>query len=122
VKPMSENADAHNVDYTGDEAEKRLVLCVPCRQYHPLDRAGQPTCDHSLADAKDVSHLDALTWAYIRLHAYRQELERDELRVSEAMIKSKITSIVADLAFAGEDVPEPDQIANAIERRVKADE
>lgn len=119
VTDGGENTE-HDIDYTGDDAEERLVLCVPCRQYQPLTREGHPECEHSISDAKDISQLDGLTWAYIRLHAYRQELERDKTRGSEAVIQSNIMSLVSDLAFSGEDVPEPDEMATVIERRVEA--
>lgn len=110
----------HDVDYTGDDAESRLLLCVPCRQYQPLDRDGHPECDHSISEAKDISNLDDLTWAYIRLRAYRQELEREPTRGSEAMLKSNVMSLVSDLVFAGEDVPDPENIDDVIQRRADA--
>jgi hypothetical protein len=109
-----------DVDYTGDDAEDRLILCVPCRRYQPLQRDGQPECEHDISAAKDISHLDNLTWAYIRLHAYRRELERDEPRGSEGMLKAELSSLVADLVFADEDVPEPGEMADVIERRVES--
>ena len=110
----------HDIDYTGDDAEERLVLCVPCRRYRPLTRDGHPECEHSISDAKDISHLDGLMWAYIRLHAYRQELERDKTRCSETVLKVNIMSLVSDLAVSGEDIPEADELATVIERRVNA--
>jgi|AntDeeMetagen681_2_1112603.scaffolds.fasta_scaffold28165_2 hypothetical protein len=117
---MSESAadDQHDVDFTGDEAEERAILCVPCRQYQQLNTDGYPECEHTISESKDISHLDALTWAYIRLRAYRRELEADEPFGSKAVLKSNIMSLVSDLAFAGEDVPEPDDIDSVIERRV----
>ena len=110
----------HEIDYTGDAAEQRLVLCVPCRRYRPLTRDGHPECDHSISEAKDISHLDGLTWAYIRLYANRQEMERDETRANQIILRSNIMSLVSDLAASGEDVPAPHEMAAVIERRVEA--
>jgi len=109
----------HDIDYTGDDAEERLVLCVPCRRYRPLTRDGHPECEHSISDAKDISHLNGLTWAYIRLHANRQELGRDESRGNEAVLVSNITSLISDLAVSGEDIPAPHEMVTVIERRIK---
>ena len=47
-------------DYVGDAAEERAILCVACRQYHPLTREGVPECEHTLAEAKDIS--EAYMW------------------------------------------------------------
>jgi hypothetical protein len=110
----------YDIDYTGDDAEQRLVLCVPCRRYRPLTRDGHPECDHSISEATDIGHLDGLTWAYIRIHANAQELEREETRGDQAILRSNITSLVSDLAVSGEDVPAPDEMATVIERRVNA--
>jgi len=110
--------EQHDVDFTGDEAEERAILCVPCREYQPLNTEGHPECEHTISEAKDISHLDGLTWAYIRLRAYRQELEADDPFGSEAVIKSNVMSLVSDLVFAGEDVPDPADIDSVIERRV----
>jgi len=115
---MPEHEEQHDVDFTGEEAEERAILCVPCREYQPLNTEGHPECEHTISEAKDISHLDALTWAYIRLRAYRQELEADEPFGSEAMLKSNVMSLVTDLVFANEDVPEPDEIDGVIERRL----
>lgn len=110
----------HDIDYTGDEAEERLILCVPCRCHQPLNRDGHPVCEHTIFEAKDISDLGGLDWAYVRLHAYRQELEREPTRGSEAMLKSNVMSLVSDLAFSGEEVPDPDEIGDVLDRRLSA--
>lgn len=119
--PENETAnreEQHGVDYTGEDAEERAILCVPCRQYQQLNTDGHPVCDHEIGEAKDISHLDDLTWAYIRLRAYRHELMADDPFGSEPLLKSNIGSLVMDLVFADEDVPDPDEIDVVIERRV----
>lgn len=115
---MTDAESEHDVDYTGEEAENKLVLCVPCRQYRPLTSDGHPECSHTIDEAKDISHLDALDWAYVRLHAYRQELARDEPRASELVLRSNIGSLVGDLVWADEEVPEPEEMADVLDRRL----
>lgn len=118
---MSDSGDQHDVDFTGDDAEERLVLCVPCRQYQPLNRDGQPTCEHTIAEAKDISDLDGLDWAYIRLHAYRSELDRnDDPRGDEVVLQANIRSLIFDLVMADEEVPEPDEMEDVLDRRLEA--
>lgn len=108
----------HDVDFVGDEAEERCVLCVPCRQYRQLNREGHPGCEHNISQAKDISELDALDWAYIRLYAYQTELEREEPRGREMVLRANIISLAADLAFADEEVPPPEELGDVIEQRL----
>lgn len=117
---MTEGPEEHDVDFTGDEAEERCIICVPCRQYRQLGRDGHPTCEHTISEAKDISDLDALDWAYVRLHAYRQELEREEPRGSEALLQSNLISLVSDLVWADEEVPDPDEMGDVLDRRLSA--
>ena len=107
-------------DYVGDAAEKRAILCVPCRQYRPLTRDGVPECEHTLAEAKDISDLTDLDWAYVRLHAHRQELDKDEPWGERHVHQSAVMSLVSDLVFADEEVPDPEDMAAVLDRRIDA--
>ena len=114
-------SDEHNadIDYTGDEAEGRLILCSRCCQYQPLCRDGHPECTHTISDAKDISDLDGLDWAYVRLRAYRSELHRDGgSRGQKHVLQSNIASLVWDLISAGEEVPDPDEIDSVLAERL----
>lgn len=110
----------HDVDFTGDEAAERCILCVPCRQYQQLNRDGEPVCEHTITEAKDISELNGLDWAYVRLHAYRQEAERDNPRGSEVVLRSNICSLVTDLVMADEEVPEPDEMSDFLDNRLES--
>ena len=108
---MSDGTDQHDGGplYTGDEAEKRCLLCVQCERYVELDRDGQPLCEHDDETARTVGHLTGAEWANIRLRANKRELDREDgPRGNEAVLQSNVLSLVSDLAMAGEleDPPE----------------
>lgn len=97
---MATDSDDVEPDFTGDDAEARCILCAQCHRYQPLDRDGQPTCDHSLAEAQDISDLSGEEWAMVRHDAYIAELERDEPRGARSFLVSELTSLMWDLTAA----------------------
>lgn len=94
-------------DYVGEDAENRLLLCTECEAFRELWSDGTPKCQHTLAEAKTVE-MTGLEWAKMRRDAYQQELERDEPRVSETLLRANRLSLASKIAWHEVAQEEPD--------------